>query len=120
MDVISLIIKEEQLRDNPPKPDGSPPNNWGSFFGGPAWTLDEQTGQYYMHQFVPGQPELNWRNPEVKAAMLDTLRFWLDRGVDGFRMARSARERSVWPLAADLQPGSGRCASRLERDPPGF
>ena len=69
-----------------PKPDGSPPNNWGSFFGGPAWTLDEKTGQYYMHQFVPGQPELNWRNPEVKAAMFDTLRFWLDRGVDGFRM----------------------------------
>jgi alpha-glucosidase len=68
------------------KPDGSPPNNWGSFFGGPAWTFDEQTGQYYMHQFVPGQPELNWRNPEVKAAMFDTLRFWLDRGVDGFRM----------------------------------
>ena len=66
--------------------EGSPPNNWGSFFGGPAWTFDEQTGQYYMHQFVPGQPELNWRNPEVKAAMLDTLRFWLDRGVDGFRM----------------------------------
>lgn len=69
-----------------PKPDGSPPNNWGSFFGGPAWTLDETTGQYYMHQFVPGQPELNWRNPELKSAMFDTLRFWLDRGVDGFRM----------------------------------
>jgi alpha-glucosidase len=69
-----------------PKPDGSPPNNWGSFFGGPAWTFDEQTGQYYMHQFVPEQPELNWRNPDVKAAMFDTLRFWLDMGVDGFRM----------------------------------
>jgi alpha-glucosidase len=69
-----------------PKADGSPPNNWGSFFGGPAWTLDEKTGQYYLHQFVPGQPELNWRNPELKAAMFDTLRFWLDRGVDGFRM----------------------------------
>ena len=68
------------------KPDGSPPNNWGSFFGGPAWSFDEPTGQYYMHQFVPEQPELNWRNPEVKAAMFDTLRFWLDRGVDGFRM----------------------------------
>ncbi|MCB8944567.1 MAG: DUF3459 domain-containing protein [Ardenticatenaceae bacterium] len=82
-------------RDNPKrdwyiwrdaKSDGSPPNNWGSFFGGPAWTWDEATGQYYMHQFVPEQPELNWRNPELKGAMYDTLRFWLDRGVDGFRM----------------------------------
>jgi alpha-glucosidase len=68
------------------KPDGAPPNNWGSFFGGPAWTFDERTGQYYLHQFVKEQPELNWRNPEVKEAMLDTLRFWLRRGVDGFRM----------------------------------
>ncbi len=82
-------------RDNPkrnwyiwrdPKQNGAPPNNWGSFFGGPAWTFDDRTGQYYMHQFVPGQPELNWRNPEVKTALFETLRFWLDRGVDGFRM----------------------------------
>jgi alpha-glucosidase len=89
------FIESRSSRDNSkrdwyiwrdPKPDGSPPNNWGSFFGGPAWTLDDTTGQYYMHQFVPGQPELNWRNPKVKAAMFDTLRFWLDRGVDGFRM----------------------------------
>jgi alpha-glucosidase len=65
---------------------GAPPNNWGSFFGGPAWTYDELTGQYYLHQFCKEQPELNWRNPEVKAAMFDTLRFWLERGVDGFRM----------------------------------
>jgi len=69
-----------------PKPDGSPPNNWGSFFGGPAWTLDPATGQYYLHQFVREQPELNWRNPELRAAMMETLRFWLRRGVDGFRM----------------------------------
>jgi len=89
------FIESRSSRDNPkrdwyiwrdPKPDGSPPNNWGSFFGGPAWTFDEATGQYYMHQFVKEQPELNWRNPEVKEAMLDVLRFWLDRGVDGFRM----------------------------------
>ena len=89
------FIESRSSRDNPkrdwyiwrdPKPDGSPPNNWGSFFGGPAWTLDETTGQYYMHQFVPEQPELNWRNPEVHAAMLDVLRFWMKRGVDGFRM----------------------------------
>jgi alpha-glucosidase len=89
------FIQSRSSRDNPkrdwyiwrdPRPDGSPPNNWGSFFGGPAWTLDEKTGQYYLHQFVKEQPELNWRNPEVKDAMLNTLRFWLERGVDGFRM----------------------------------
>ncbi|HEY3312758.1 MAG TPA: alpha-amylase family glycosyl hydrolase [Anaerolineales bacterium] len=65
---------------------GLPPNNWGSVFGGPAWTLDEKTGQYYLHQFVPEQPELNWRNPPTEQAMLDVLRFWLLRGVDGMRM----------------------------------
>ena len=69
-----------------PRPDGSPPNNWGSAFGGPAWTLDPATGQYYLHQFVKEQPELNWRNPQVVEAMLETLRFWMRRGVDGFRM----------------------------------
>lgn len=63
-----------------------PPNNWGSFFGGPAWTFDEKTGQYYLHQFVREQPELNWRNPQVEQALYETLRFWLKRGVDGFRM----------------------------------
>jgi len=69
-----------------PKPDGSPPNNWRSAFGGPAWTFDEATGQYYLHSFLKEQPDLNWRNPEVERAMHDTLRFWLRRGVDGFRM----------------------------------
>jgi alpha-glucosidase len=68
------------------KPDGSPPNNWGSVFGGPAWTRDKLTDQYFLHQFLKEQPELNWRNPEVRMAMYDVLRFWLDRGVDGFRM----------------------------------
>lgn len=65
--------------------DGGPPNNWQSYFGGPAWTLDRTTGQYYLHTFLPEQPDLNWRNPKVRAAMLDVLRFWLKRGVDGFR-----------------------------------
>ncbi|QGG94986.1 alpha-amylase family glycosyl hydrolase [Actinomarinicola tropica] len=69
-----------------PAPDGGPPNNWISAFKGvPAWTLDEATGQYYLHSFLAEQPDLNWSNPEVEAAMHDTLRFWLDRGVDGFR-----------------------------------
>lgn len=62
------------------------PNNWGSMFGGPAWAWDKQSGEYYFHQFHHKQPDLNWRNPDVKGAMLDVLRFWLDRGVDGFRM----------------------------------
>lgn len=82
-------------RDNPKRdwylwrdaaPDGGPPNNWLSSFGGSAWTWDEQTQQYYHHHFLPKQPDLNWRNPEVVAAMLDVMRFWLDRGVDGFRI----------------------------------
>ncbi|TDD46735.1 alpha-amylase [Nonomuraea terrae] len=61
------------------------PNNWQSTFGGPAWTQVED-GQYYLHLFAPGQPDFNWRNPEVHAEFLDVLRFWLDRGVDGFRI----------------------------------
>ena len=89
------FLESRSSRDNPkrdwyiwrdPAPGGGPPNNWLSFFGGPAWTYDEKTGQYYMHQFVSQQPELNYRNPEVVAAMLDAMRFWLDRGVDGFRV----------------------------------
>ena len=63
-----------------------PPNNWRSFFGGSAWTWVESRQQYYMHTFLPEQPDLNWRNPEVRAALLDVVRTWLDRGVDGFRL----------------------------------
>jgi glycosidase len=69
-----------------PKLDGQPPNNWLSVFGGSAWELDDRTGQYYMHSFLKGQPDLNWRNPALKAAMFDNMRFWLDRNVDGFRL----------------------------------
>jgi alpha-glucosidase len=70
-----------------PKPDGSPPNNWRSTFGGgPAWTLDERTGQYYLHNFLPEQPDLNWWNDDVRAAFDEILRFWLDRGIAGFRI----------------------------------
>jgi alpha-glucosidase len=67
-------------------PDGTPPNNWQSVFGGPAWTWDARRQQYYMHQFLKEQPQLNAHNPAVQAALLDALRFWLDRGVDGFRL----------------------------------
>jgi alpha-glucosidase len=68
------------------KPDGSPPNNWLSVFGGAGWTWDESTSQYYCHAFLKEQPDLNWRNPAVRQAMYDAMRFWLDRGVDGFRV----------------------------------
>jgi alpha-glucosidase len=69
-----------------PAPGGGPPNNWISMFGGPAWEWDEASGQYYLHIFLEEQPDLNWRNPETRAAMFDVARFWLDRGVDGFRI----------------------------------
>jgi alpha-glucosidase len=69
-----------------PAPGGRPPNNWRSWFGGSAWTLDEESGQYYLHTFLPEQPDLNWHNPEVRAAALDVVRFWLERGVSGFRL----------------------------------
>jgi alpha-glucosidase len=89
------FIESRSSRDNPkrdwylwadPKPDGSPPNNWLSMFGGPGWTWDEHTSQYYCHAFLKEQPDLNWRNPEVRAAMYGAMRFWLERGVDGFRV----------------------------------
>ncbi|VDK13737.1 Oligo-1,6-glucosidase [Oenococcus sicerae] len=66
--------------------DGKEPNNWGSFFSGPAWTFDPTTQQYYLHLFAPGQPDLNWENPVVRNAVWDIMRFWLNKGVDGFRM----------------------------------
>lgn len=84
-----------QSRDNPyadwyvwrdPKPDGSPPNNWQSVFGGAAWTWDARRQQYYMHNFLSSQPQLNVHNPAVQDALVATAKFWLDRGVDGFRL----------------------------------
>ena len=91
------FVEARSSRDNPKRDwywwrdgDGvTPPNNWKAAFSrgkAPAWTWEEQTEQWYLHCFLPGQPDLNWHNPEVVAAMHDTLRFWLDRGVDGFRM----------------------------------
>ncbi|MGO4170413.1 alpha-amylase family glycosyl hydrolase [Novosphingobium sp. YAF33] len=69
-----------------PAPEGGVPNNWISDFGGSSWEWDEGTGQYYLHAFLKEQPDLNWRNPDVQRAMMDVMRFWLDRGVDGFRI----------------------------------
>jgi alpha-glucosidase len=88
------FIESRSSRDNPkrdwyiwrdPK-NGREPNNWESVFGGKAWQFDERTGQYYLHLFVPQQPDLNWRNPQVKEALFGECAFWLDRGVDGFRL----------------------------------
>ncbi|MEX2081707.1 MAG: alpha-amylase family glycosyl hydrolase, partial [Dehalococcoidia bacterium] len=92
------------------RPDGSLPNNWRSVFGGPAWTLDEGTGQYYLHSFLKEQPDLNWRNPEVEGAMLDVLRFWLRKGIDGFRidvMGRVLKHPDLpdAPINPKWQPG---------------
>ncbi len=94
------FIESRSSRDNPRRdwyiwrdpapgdgpPETRPPTNWASMFGGPAWTYDAATKQFYMHQFVSQQPELNYRHPDVLPAMLDNMRFWLDKGVDGFRV----------------------------------
>ena len=80
-----------------PARDGGPPTNWRSAFGGSAWQLDEGTGQYYYHAFLPAQPDLNWRNPAVRAAIHEVMRFWLRRGVDGFRVD------VIWHLLKDDQ-----------------
>ena len=88
------FIESRSSRDNPKRDwyiwqdgkDGGPPNNWYSGFSGPAWEYDPATDQYYYHFFMKEQPDLNWRNPEVKRAMWDVVRFWLDLGVDGFRL----------------------------------
>ena len=89
------FVESRSSRTNPkrdwyiwrdPAPDGGVPNNWISAFGGSAWAWDEATAQYYLHIFLREQPDLNWRNPQVEAAMLDVVRFWLDRGVDGLRV----------------------------------
>jgi len=86
--------ESRQSRDNPkadwyvwadPKPDGSPPNNWSAIFGGVAWEWDPRRRQYYFHNFLKEQPDFNFHNPDVQQYHLDNMRFWLERGVDGFR-----------------------------------
>ncbi|MGY2743514.1 alpha-glucosidase [Arthrobacter sp. UYCu723] len=88
------FVESRSAKDNPkrdwywwrPPRDGAEPNNWGSAFSGPAWDFDQATGEYYLHIFSKKQPDLNWENPEVRAAVYDMMNWWLDRGVDGFRM----------------------------------
>jgi len=81
-----------------PAADGGPPNDMLAAFGGPAWTFDGATGQYWYHSFLPEQPELDWRSPAVRSAMLDVIRFWFDRGIDGLRID------VLWMLAKDDWP----------------
>ena len=85
------------------KEEGSPPNNWVSVFSGPAWTHDDRTGQWFRHTFLSHQPDLNWRNPEAVEAMMDVARFWLDAGVDGFRVD-AAHQIMKDPLERDNPP----------------
>ena len=89
------FVESRSSRDNPKRdwyiwrdagPGGTVPNNWISDFGGSPWEWDDATDQYYLHTFLKEQPDLNWRNPDLRAAMMDALRFWLDRGIDGFRI----------------------------------
>jgi len=89
------FIESKKAKDNPyhdwylwldPQPDGDPPNNWLSIFGGSGWEYNPDLDQYYYHMFYKEQPDVNWRNPEVREAMLDVFRFWLKKGVDGFRL----------------------------------
>lgn len=88
------FVESRKSKDNPyrnwylwrPGRNGGKPNNWQSIFGGDGWQFDQATGEYYFHMFVKEQPDLNWRNPAVPRAILEAVRFWLDRGVDGFRL----------------------------------
>ncbi|MBR0756466.1 DUF3459 domain-containing protein [Bradyrhizobium jicamae] len=98
------FIESRSSRENPKRDwyiwrdggaDGGPPNNWLSEFGGSAWAYDEASGQYYYHAFLDKQPDLNWRNPEVRQAIYDVMRFWLGKGVDGFRVD------VIWHLIKD-------------------
>jgi alpha-glucosidase len=99
------FVESRGSRDNPKRDwylwhdskDGGVPNNWLSEFGGSAWTFDEATGQYYYHAFLAQQPDLNWRNREVREAIYDAMRFWLRKGVDGFRVD------VIWHLIKDAQ-----------------
>ncbi|KJC53288.1 alpha-amylase family glycosyl hydrolase [Bradyrhizobium sp. LTSP857] len=122
--VESRAARENQKRDwyiwRDAAADGGPPNNWISDFGGSAWQWDEITGQYYYHAFLKEQPDLNWRHPDVQAAMVDVMRFWFDRGVDGFRIdvlwhMLKAADFPDNPPNPDYRPGMGEMHRLLQR-----
>jgi len=123
------FVESRASRDGPKRdwyiwrdaaPGGGPPNNWISDFGGSAWTWDAATGQYYYHAFLREQPDLNWRNPDLRAAMIDALRFWFDRGVDGFRIdvlwhMIKAADFPDNPVNPDWRPEMGEMHKVLQR-----
>ncbi|MCR4908828.1 MAG: alpha-glucosidase [Lachnospiraceae bacterium] len=109
------FIESRQSKDNDksdwyiwadPKEDGSAPTNWRSIFGGSAWEFDEGRGQYYLHTFLPEQPDLNWANPEVRKAVTDVAGFWVDKGVGGFRMDAITYIKKP-EIFADGEPDAG-------------
>jgi alpha-glucosidase len=111
------FVESRRARDNPrrdwyywrdPRPGGRPPNNWQSVFGGKAWEWDIRTGQFYYHMFLRQQPDLNWSNPEVRRELVEVARFWLDRGVDGFRLDAF----NVWGKRPDLPDNPPRLGLR--------
>jgi alpha-glucosidase len=114
--------ESRQSRDNPKadwyvwadaREDGTPPNNWLSIFGGGAWQWEPRRGQYYLHNFLASQPDLNFHNPQVRSAILDSVRFWLDKGVDGLRLDainfcfHDSQLRDNPPKSKDLRTGRG-------------
>lgn len=109
-----------------PKPDGTAPNNWLSIFGGPAWEWDSTRRQYYMHNFLASQPDINFHNPEAQDAILDTVRFWLDRGVDGFRLdtvnfyVHDKLLRDNPPLSLSTEDGNFMGVDAPDTNPYGF
>lgn len=107
--------KRDWYRWRDPLPGGAPPNNWLSLFGGSAWRLDPATGQCYYHAYLAEQPDLNWTNPAVRDAMLDVMRFWLDRGVDGFRVD-ALRQLAKDPELRDNPPNPAYRAGRPPYD----
>ena len=123
------FIESRSSRNNPKRDwylwrdrahDGGPPNNWISDFGGSAWEWDETTGQFYYHAFLKEQPDLNWRHPAVREAMYDAMRFWFDRGVDGFRIdvlwhLIKASDFSDNPANPDYRPTMGEMHRVLQR-----
>jgi len=124
------FVASRSSRDHPKRdwyiwrdgaPDGGPPNNWISDFGGSAWEWDEATGQFYYHAFLKAQPDLNWRHPAVRTAMYDAMRFWFDRGVDGFRIdvlwhMVKAADFSDNPVNLAYQPALGEMHRVLQRN----
>ncbi len=118
-------IEHPWFREHPDwyiwSPVDGPPNNWVSAFGGPAWSRDEQTGRWYLHSFYPEQPDLDWRNPEVVEAMQGVVRFWIERGVDGFRLdaidrlIKDAELRDDPPASGDFPLPLRQDAAKLKR-----